>query len=64
MTALLVTEHNNVYYRHATSSRCRRPGDRGALAMVFNLDFVDLTEKEVQERFQTAIKKIRNACAC
>ena len=55
MTALLVTEKYNVYYRHATRA-AREPGGRAAL--VFNLDCVDLTEKEVQEHFKTAIKKI------
>ena len=57
VTALLVTEKNNVYYRHATRA-ARRPGDRAAL--VFNLDCVDLTEKEVQEHFKAAIKKMSN----
>ena len=55
VTALLVTEKKNVYYRHATRA-ARRPGDQGAL--VFNLDCVDLTEKEVQELFKAAIKQI------
>ena len=55
VTALLVTEKNNVYYRHATRA-AREPGDRAAL--VFNLDCVDLTEKEVQEHFKAAIKTI------
>ena len=55
MTALLVTEKNNVYYRHATRAP-RERGDRGAL--VFNLDCVDLSEKEVQEHFKAAIKII------
>ena len=58
MTALLVTEKNNVYYRHATRA-AREPGDRAAL--VFDLDCVDLTEKEVQEHFKAAIKKISNS---
>ena len=52
VTALLVTEENNVYYRHATRAP-RERGDRAAL--VFNLDCVDLTEKEVQEPFKSAI---------
>ena len=55
VTAILVTEKNNVHYRHATRA-AREPGDRAAL--VFNLDCVDLTEKEVQEHFKAAIKKI------
>ena len=59
VTALLVTEKNNVYYRHATRA-ARRPGDRGAL--VFNLDCVDLTETNVQEHFKTAIKIISSSC--
>ena len=58
MTALLVTEKNNVYYRHATRAT-RERGDRAAL--VFNLYCVDLTEKEVQEHFKAAIKKISNS---
>ena len=36
------------------------PGDQAAL--VFNLDCVDLTEKEVQEHFKRAIKVISNTC--
>ena len=40
-----MTEKNDVYYRHAARA-AREPGGRGAL--VFNLDCVDLTEKEVQ----------------
>ena len=59
VTALLVTEKNNVHYRHAARA-AREPGDRGAL--VFNLDCVDLTEKEVQELFKAAIKIISNTC--
>ena len=55
VTALLMPEKNNVYYRHATRA-ARRPGDRPAL--VFNLDCVDLTEKDVQELFKAAIKQI------
>ena len=55
VTALLVTEKNNVYYRHATRA-ARRPGDRGAL--VFNLDCADLTEKEVPELSKAAIKNM------
>ena len=55
VTALLVTEKNNVYYRHATRA-AREPGGRGAL--VFNLDCVDLSEKGVQEHFKAAIKQI------
>ena len=57
MTALLVTEKNNVHcmYRLATRA-ARKLGDRAAL--VFNLDCVDLTEKEVQEHFKTATQKI------
>ena len=58
VTALLVTEKNNVYYRHATRAP-REPGDRAAL--VFNLDCADLTEKEVQEHFKAAIKKTSNS---
>ena len=58
VTALLVTEKNNVYYRHATRAPCE-PGDRAAL--VFNLDCVDLTEKEVQELFKSAIMLISNS---
>ena len=58
VTALLVTEKNNVYYRHATRAACK-PGDRGAL--VFNLDCVDLTDEEVQEHFKAAIKMISNS---
>ena len=46
MTALLVTEHSNVHYVHATRS-AGKPGYRGAL--VFNLDRADLTEKVAQE---------------
>ena len=57
--ALLVTEKNNIYYRHATRAT-REPGGRAAL--VFNLDCVDLTEKEVPEYFKAAIKKISNTC--
>ena len=49
VTALLVTEKNNVYYRHAASA-ARQPGGRAAL--VFNLDCVDLTEEEVQGHFK------------
>ena len=59
VTALLVTEQNDVCYRHATRA-AREPGDRGAL--VFNLDCVDLSEKEVQEHFKAAIKQISNTC--
>ena len=44
-------------HRHATRAS-REVGDRAAL--VFNLDCVDLTEKEVQELFKAAIKKISN----
>ena len=57
VTALLelVTEKNNVYYRHATRA-ARKLGDRGAL--VFNLDCADLTEKGVQGHFKAAIKII------
>ena len=58
VTALLMTEKNNVYYRHATRA-ARRPGERAAL--VFNLDCADLTEEEVQGHFKTAIKKISNS---
>ena len=61
VTALLVAEHNNVHYRHATRAVCK-PGDRGAL--VFNLVGADLTERGVQELFKTAIKMISNTCAC
>ena len=43
VTALLVTEKNSVYYRHSARAACK-PGGRAAL--VFNLDCVDLTEKE------------------
>ena len=42
-------------YRHATRA-ARESGGRAAL--VFNLDCADLTEKEVQELFKTAIKII------
>ena len=57
VTALLVTEKNNVYDRHAARAG-RVPGGRGAL--VFNRDCLDLTstEKGVQAHFKTAIKKI------
>ena len=55
VTALLVAEKSNVYYRHAARA-AHEPGGRGAL--VFNLDCVDLTEKEVQEHFKAAIKII------
>ena len=55
VTALLVAEKNNVYYRHPTRA-AREPGGRGAL--VFNLDCADLSEKEVQEHFKAAIKQI------
>ena len=58
VTALLVTEKNNVYYRHATRA-AREPDGRAAL--VFNLDCVDLTDKDVQEHFKAAIKKISNS---
>ena len=58
VTALLVTEKNNVHYRHAARAH-REPGDRAAL--VFNLDCADLTEKEVQEHFKAAIKKISSS---
>ena len=58
VTALLVTEKNNVYYRHATRAP-REPGGRGAL--VFNLDCADLSEKEVQEHFKAAIMLISNS---
>ena len=60
VTALLVTEKNNVYYRHATRA-AREPGARGRAALVFNLDCADLTEKEVQGHFKAAIKKISNS---
>ena len=65
MTALLVAEKINVYYRHATRA-AREPGDRAAL--VFNLDCscADLTEKEVQvpfKSFKAAIKEISNTYA-
>ena len=59
VTALLVTEKNNGYYKHATRA-AREPGDRGAL--VFNLDCVDLAEKDVQGHFKAAIKLISNTC--
>ena len=62
MTALLVAEHRNVHYRHATRAT-RKPGGRGAL--VFNLDRADIdhdlqlalimTEKEAQEHFKAVI---------
>ena len=55
VTALLVTEKDNVYHRHATRA-ARRPGGRAAL--VFNLDCADLTEKEVQELSKAATKQI------
>ena len=60
VTALLMTEKSNVNVlycscRHATRA-ARKPGGRGAL--VFNLDCADMTEKEVQEHFKAAIKKI------
>ena len=41
VTALLVTEKNSAYYRHATRA-ARSPGDRAAL--VFNLDCADLQD--------------------
>ena len=55
MTAFLVTEKNNAYYRHAARA-ASRPGGRASL--VFNLDCADLTEKEVQEHFNKAAVKI------
>ena len=58
-TALLVAEKTNVYYGHVDRA-AREPGGRAAL--VFNLDCVDLTEKEVPEYFKAAIKKISNTC--
>ena len=60
-TALLVAGKSNVHHRHATPA-AREPGGRAAL--VFNPDWIGLTEleKEVQEHFQTAIKAIRNTC--
>ena len=54
-TALLVTEKNNVYYRHVARAT-HELGDRAAL--VFNLGCADLTEKEVQVLFKAAIKEI------
>ena len=61
MAALLVTEKNNVHYRHATRA-AREPGDRGLGALVFNLDCADLTEKDVQGHFKAGIKLISNTC--
>ena len=52
VTALLVTEKNNVYYRHAARA-AREPGGRGAL--VFGLDCAELNEEEVQGHFKAAI---------
>ena len=59
VTALLVTEKSNVYYRNATRAASRLGG---RAALVFNLDCADLTEKEVQELFKIAIKMISNTC--
>ena len=55
VAALIVTEKNNVHYRHATRA-AHKPGDRAAL--VFNLGCADLTEKEAQEHSKAAISKI------
>ena len=57
MTALelLVTEHSNVCYRHAARA-ARKPGCRAAL--VFNLDCVGLTEKEVQTMCRRILKQL------
>ena len=51
VTALLVTEKNNVYYRHAIRAP-REPGGRAALVFNLDRDCVELTEKESARTFQ------------
>ena len=60
VTALLVTEKNNGYYRHATYPP-EKQGLRAAL--VFNLNYDGLTKQDGQTYFEEAIEDVEKRLA-